>query len=110
MTTTSFALYNQERNDNTWTIYTKEKCGYCDKIKKLIENEDNIVIVKCDNELTTDESKSNFLNHVEKLVGYEYRTFPMVWYGDKFIGDYTDSLQFYNKNNKNNNSEIDDDF
>lgn len=113
MNTMDFNDFYQVRVKDTWTIYTKKNCIYCDKIKKLLDfdadNSTNIVVVDCSSQLLDTESRNTFLNHVKELAGYEYKTFPMVWYGDKFIGGYTDSVEFYNNLNKKPII-IDDDF
>jgi len=49
--------------------------------------------VNCDEFLL--ENKEEFLNLMKSLIGYEYRTFPMIFKSGRFIGGYTKTQEFY---------------
>lgn len=101
-------LLNNDDNDS-WIIYTKSNCGYCSKVKELLEKEPIITIINCDNWLNDKEKKEKFLNLIKVFVGCEWRTFPIVFLNDKFIGGYAETEKFFN--NKNNEKLIiNDDF
>ena len=72
---------------NEWTIYTKSNCDYCTKVKKILENE-SYTLVNCDKWLETQDDKTIFLDQMKKIIGYEHKTFPMVFNDKKFIGGF----------------------
>jgi glutaredoxin len=80
---------------NTWIVYSKSNCVFCHKVKELLENEPIITIINCDNWLKHKEKKEIFLDSMKDIIGYEYRTFPMVFLNGKFIGGYTETKNFF---------------
>jgi len=81
-----------------YVIYTKSKCKYCDKVKELLKNVNpKPEIILCDEYLLNDKSKENFLNKMASKIGEPYRTFPMVFFNDQFIGGYEETLRFYER-------------
>lgn len=96
-------------DENDWIIFTKSNCFYCVKVKKLLEKETNIKFINCDKYLKNSDEKKKFLNFVKEIIGYEYKTFPMVFEKKKFIGGYNETNEYLNKN-FNNNLNISDDF
>lgn len=80
---------------NTWIVYTKSNCVFCHKVKELLEKEEIITIINCDNWLKYKEKKEIFLDSMKDIIGYEYRTFPMVFLNGKFIGGYTETKKFF---------------
>lgn len=76
-----------------FTIYSKSGCPDCRKAKDLLNVENDIQIINCDEYLL--EDKEEFLNYIkEKTKGVECRTFPMIFYGEEFIGGLK-KLQIY---------------
>lgn len=92
-------LLNLTNNDK-WIIYTKSNCVYCDKVKKILEKEEIVSIINCDNMLKNQEKKEMFLNSIKEIVGFEWKTFPIVFLNNKFIGGYNDVEKYINQNNK----------
>lgn len=80
---------------NTWIVYTKSNCVFCLKVKELLENEPIITIINCDNWLKHKEKKEIFLDSIKDIIGYEYKTFPMVFLNKKFIGGYIETKNFF---------------
>ena len=76
-----------------WTVYTKSNCVYCDRTKKLLENDS--VYINCDVWLV--EHKEQFLNHMKDQIGWEYKLFPMIFYNGTFIGGYTETKEYIEK-------------
>lgn len=77
-----------------YTVYTKNRCSYCTKVKKLLQFEKPL-LVECDDYLSTD--KESFLKFIENLAGKEHRTFPMVFHNKVFIGGYTETQEYFEK-------------
>jgi glutaredoxin len=75
-----------------YTIYTKKNCSYCEKVKTLLKNE-NVLIIPCDEYLEKD--KEDFLLFIEVIVGFSYKTFPMVFLDGEFIGGFTETNKHY---------------
>lgn len=96
-------------NINNWLIYTKSNCDYCTKVKDLLQSEQIIKIINCDNWLKNTEDKNEFLKLIRNVIGYEYKTFPIVFLNDKFIGGYNETKNYFQTTN-NNNLILSDDF
>lgn len=76
-----------------FTVYGKTDCPYCVKVKDLIaEYNEKIIYVNCDEYLVAD--KDAFLAFIKAQAGKEHKTFPIVFYDGKFVGGYTDTIQF----------------
>ena len=65
-----------------FTIYTRTSCIYCTKVLQLLKNE-NIFLVDCDSFIRKD--KVVFLEIMEEIIGFPYKTFPMVFKNGIFI-------------------------
>lgn len=79
-----------------FTVYTKNGCHYCDKLKNLLIKEDFFFYeVNCDNYLI--EERDNFLSFIKNKIGKSYTTFPIVFYDGEFIGGYTETEIVINK-------------
>jgi glutaredoxin len=69
-----------------FTVYSKESCPYCTKIKQVLElSECKHVIYTLDKDFTREEFYSEF---------GEGSTFPQVIYGDKKLGGCVDTIKF----------------
>jgi glutaredoxin len=79
-----------------FTVYTKKECKYCEKVKKLlIDNNFFFTVIPCDDYLL--ENKEEFLHIMEKNIGQVYKTFPMVFYEGNFLGGFIETEIFINK-------------
>ncbi len=78
--------------ENTFVIYSKNDCRFCELSKQLLLDEGyNYEIVMCDNWLA--EDREGFLKKMEDRIGYEYKTFPMVFYQGGFVGGYKELVK-----------------
>lgn len=96
-------------NIESWTIYSKSDCMFCNKVKELLEKEPLITIINCDDWLKCKEKKEIFLHSIKDIIGYEWRTFPIVFANDEFIGGYTETKNYFDKKNKDK-FQINEDF
>jgi glutaredoxin len=79
-----------------YTIYTKQNCKYCSQAKELLKKEEpQPLIIECDAFLK--EDREGFLKTMEERLKYEYKTFPMVFHDGIFLGGYTETQLFYDK-------------
>lgn len=88
---------------DTYTIYCKTGCSYCEKTKLLLnttanknKNFSKPFIVDADEYLLKDKEK--FLDFIEKMASVSYRFFPMVFYKGEFIGGYNETVKHYQQN------------
>lgn len=84
-----------------YTIYTKPKCPYCDKIKELLKDVTPTPIwIDCTKYLGNDMTKQLFLQFIADTakLSEPYKTFPMVFCNGRFIGGYTETKLFHEKN------------
>ena len=82
-----------------WTVYAKSDCVYCDKVKDLLHQLNEVLnIIDCDDVLKPRYVKLQFLEHMKKLIGSEYKTFPMVFKDNQFIGGFNEVEKFLNEN------------
>ena len=78
---------------NKFTIYSKSGCPNCVKVKTLLkENNAPFAVIDCDEFIL--EDKSGFLQFIHLLVGREYKTFPMVFLHETFIGGFKDTEEY----------------
>ena len=71
---------------NGWYILTKSNCGYCEKVKGFLTNlNESLNIINCDEFLGDTLTKALFLDSIKSKVGFEYKTFPMVFHNQIFI-------------------------
>jgi glutaredoxin len=85
---------------NQYTIYTKKGCFYCDKVKELLREQEREPFYIDSTEYISDESsKMRFLNFIQDVGQLEepYKTFPMVFYEGKFIGGFSQTKLFLEK-------------
>jgi glutaredoxin len=88
-----------------FTIYSKSNCLFCTKVKQLLtDNQIFFLEIQTDDYLL--EDKEGFLSFIKELIKKEYRTFPMVFNHGQFIGGFTDTESFVNKQVCFNNDEF----
>jgi glutaredoxin-related protein len=79
-----------------YTIYSKSRCPFCTKAKVLLE-EEPYTIIDCDSYLVDDTIKQEFLQFIENIIQKQYRTFPMIFKDGEFIGGFTETKIYYEK-------------
>jgi len=83
-------------NSQGYTIYSKSGCPFCTKVKRLLEKEaPSPLLVDCDDYLV--ENKDAFLVFIKEMAGKEYKTFPMIFHNGDFIGGFTETKEYYEK-------------
>ena len=82
-------------SEQGYTIYSKENCIYCDRVKELLQNE-TVTVYICDDDL--DQNRDEFLVHMDSISGRIQRTFPFVFHNGMFIGGYDDTVNYYKSN------------
>ena len=81
---------------NSYTIYTKSGCHNCTKVKNLLKNEKNkLLLIDCDDYLI--ENKTEFLEFMKNKIGKEWKTFPMVFDNNIFIGGFDEIKKYKEK-------------
>jgi glutaredoxin len=53
------------------------------------------LLVDCDDYLV--ENKEDFLLFIQQMAGKEYKTFPMIFHNGNFLGGFTDTKEYYEK-------------
>ena len=77
-----------------YTIYTKSSCTYCVKVKDLLKEKGlSYSEINCDSDLENPEKKEIFLKLIKEMTNKEYKTFPMVFRDDIFIGGFTQTIE-----------------
>jgi glutaredoxin len=90
-----------EPSEHIFTIYSKSNCIYCTKVELLFEdyfeneqiNSEYKKII-CDSYIETKNNKEYFINFIEKLANVKPNTFPMVFYGNQFIGGFKETEEY----------------
>ena len=77
-----------ERPTSGYTVYTKENCKYCRRVKEILPPETRYV--PCDTLLVQD--REAFLQAMDILTGRKHRTFPFVFLNGLFIGGCDDTI------------------
>ena len=72
-------------NSVDWYIFTLNTCGYCNKAKKLLEDNDKAFKSK----EITDQNNEEIYKSIDILTD-KYRYFPIIFHKGKFIGGYTE--------------------
>lgn len=79
-----------------FTVYSKSGCPNCTLAKKHIKEKNFFYTeVNCDEYIL--ENKEELLNAIQKISNVEIKTFPIVFYENKFIGGYADVIDFIDK-------------
>lgn len=78
-----------------FTVYSKQGCPYCDKIKIILDDLStkknyNVTYYNLGNQFTKEDFYSEF---------GEGSTFPQVVFGDKHIGGCIDTVKYLQENN-----------
>ena len=82
-----------------YNVYTKSNCNYCIKVKKFLTKEGKLFHeINCDNILKTPE-KDDFLKYIKECSKKDWKTFPIVFRYDQFIGGYMDTVCYIDRNN-----------
>jgi len=77
-----------------YTIYTKSSCTYCVKVKELLKEKGlSYSEINCDSDLETPEKKDTFLKLIKEITNKEYKTFPMIFRDDVFIGGFKETIE-----------------
>jgi hypothetical protein len=79
-----------------FTIYSKSGCIFCNKVKNLIQEKKLLYTVIDCNEYIL-EDKENFLLFIREKANVDVKTFPMVFYENKFIGGFIETEILINK-------------
>jgi glutaredoxin len=83
-------------NQGEITVYSKSGCVNCVNVKKALKDKQiKFSVINCDEYIY--EDKEEFLHCIKELAGKEYRMFPMVFDGETFIGGFTETLAYLNK-------------
>ena len=79
-----------------FTIYTRSGCEFCKRAKKLLLGK-NAVIVECDDFILEDNKKKAFWSYLSGAAGIPstHRTFPVIFYKSKFIGGYSEAVEYF---------------
>lgn len=89
--TTQFQFKNP--NHKGFTIYTKTSCSFCTKVKELLDK-NKLVYTSINCDIYLEDHKEDFLEYIKTIIGKEYKTFPMVFLDNKFIGGFTDTEKY----------------
>jgi glutaredoxin 3 len=86
----------EEPSKTVYTVYSKSGCTFCTKVKKLLQDKNMAFdLIDCDEYLI--EDKEGFLKFIQDRAGKEYRTFPMVFRPNYFVGGFTETKQLIDK-------------
>lgn len=89
-----------KEEETEFIIYTKSNCSFCVKLKEFLRKEGKTFSEKnCDNILKNEYNKTHFLNWVKNTTNKNWKTFPIVFRYDDFIGGYTETTDYINRQN-----------
>ena len=81
---------------NDFTIYSKSGCINCNNVKKLLKDRQiGYTVIDCDDFLF--EDKDNFLKFINVNACIEWKVFPMVFHGKRFIGGFLETATYLDK-------------
>jgi glutaredoxin len=79
-----------------YTIYSKSGCVNCLNVKGFLKDKNILfALVDCDEYLI--ETKIEFLEFIKNLTQKECKTFPIIFYNEKFIGGYNETKEHVEK-------------
>jgi glutaredoxin len=83
----------EEPSIEGFTVYTKSGCKFCTEVKKLLKkNKLDFHVIDANDYLLY--SKEDFLFFIKTITNTDYKTFPMVFYNNTFIGGYIDTEKY----------------
>lgn len=86
----------EKPNESGFTVYSKNGCPNCIKVKALLKEKKLLFsVVDCDEYLI--EDKDNFLLFIEKTAKQSCKLFPMVFNDSTFIGGFNETKDFIDK-------------
>jgi len=87
--------YFTQNPDNEYVIYTRSGCDFCKRLKNLliIENK-SFSEINCDHHITNTQHKERFFYSVKNSIGRDWKTFPIVFTNSMFIGGYTETVKY----------------
>jgi glutaredoxin len=89
-----------KEEETEFIIYTKSNCSFCVKLKEFLRKEGKTFSEKnCDDILKNEYNKTHFLNWVKNTTNKNWKTFPIVFRYDDFIGGYTETTDYINRQN-----------
>ena len=72
------------KGKDSWVIYTKQGCGYCENAKNLMKtNNFNFNII-------SGENNKEILEIMKKIGKSDFKTWPKIFKNNNFIGGYND--------------------
>ena len=79
-----------------FTIYSKSGCPHCTSVKKLLKEKNFLFTeINCDEYILEDKDK--FLQFIENITKINHRTFPIIFYDNKFVGGFNHTIEFVDK-------------
>jgi len=83
-------------SEKGFTVYSKSGCINCTSVKSLLQQKFFTYIeINCDEYIL--ENKEGFLKFIEEKAETSYKTFPMVFYNNKFVGGLAHTKEFVDK-------------
>jgi glutaredoxin len=73
-------------------IYSISNCKYCDLAKDLLKNVKETIYINCD--IMISLNREEFKKSMRNKIGREWKTFPMIFHDDIFIGGYDELCYF----------------
>jgi glutaredoxin 3 len=74
-------------------IYTKSTCKYCIELKEYLSSKNKTFkTVLCNG-----YDREPFLKKIKEMTGQDWKTFPIVFKNNEFIGGYTETFQLIEK-------------
>ena len=82
-----------------FTVYSKSGCPNCRNVKNLLKKGNHdFHVIDCDDYLLFE--REEFLTFIEQKIGKEYKSFPMIFHNEAFIGGFAET-ETYLKSNVN---------
>jgi len=75
----------------TFILYSKTGCENCEKAKYLLKNEEYTTI-NCD--VILKNNRDEFIKSMELKTRKPFKTFPLIFKDDAFIGGYENLLEY----------------
>jgi glutaredoxin len=71
-------------SEDSWIIYTKEGCGYCENAKQLMTK------LNLNFKIISGENNKDILNIMKSINRQDFKTWPKIFKNNIFIGGYKD--------------------